>query len=59
MQRLHIDWLRDQSEALVGTVVVAEAYATINPDVYTQAWNDQFVERICNCINQTFMGKQS
>jgi hypothetical protein len=50
MQRLYIDWAWGQSEAPVGTVVVAEAYATINPDVYTQAWNDRWLKEYATAL---------
>jgi hypothetical protein len=44
MQRLYIDWAWGASEAPVGTVVVAEAYAAINPDVYNLVWNDRWLK---------------
>ena len=44
MQRLYIDWAWGQSEAPIGTVVVAEAYAAINPDVYNLVWNDRWLK---------------
>ena len=50
MQRLYIDWAWGQSEAPVGTVVVAEAYATINPDIYTQAWNDRWLKEYATAL---------
>ena len=50
MQRLFIDWAWGQSEAPVGTVVVAECYATINPDIYTQAWNDRWLKEYATAL---------
>ena len=44
MQRLYIDWSWGASEAPVGTVVIAEAYAAINPDVYNLVWNDRWIK---------------
>jgi len=44
MQRLYIDWSWGDSEAPVGTVVIAEAYAAINPDVYNLVWNDRWIK---------------
>jgi len=44
MQRLYIDWAWGDQEAPVGTVVVAEAYAAINPDVYNLVWNDRWLK---------------
>lgn len=50
MQRLHIDWAWGQSQAPVGTVVVAECYATIDPDVFTQAWNDRWLKEYATAL---------
>ena len=44
MQRLYIDWAWGQTEAPVGTIVVAECYAVINPDIYTKVWNDRWLK---------------
>jgi len=44
MQRLYIDWNWGASEAPVGTIVVAECYAAINPDVYNNVWNDRWLK---------------
>jgi hypothetical protein len=44
MQRLYIDWAWGYSEAPTGTVVVAECYAAINPDVYLKVWNDRWLK---------------
>ena len=46
MQRLFIDWAWGYSEAPVGTVVIAESYAIINPDVYDRVWNDKVSQSI-------------
>jgi hypothetical protein len=50
MQRLYIDWAWGQSEAPVGTVVIAEAYATINPDVYNKVWNDRWIKEYTTAL---------
>jgi len=50
MERLYIDWSWGQSQAPIGTVVVAECYATINPDVYTQAWNDRWLKEYATAL---------
>jgi len=47
MQRLYIDWNWGNSEAPTGTVVIAEAYALINPDVYKKVWNDRILKELC------------
>ena len=44
MQRLYIDWAWGKSEAPVGTVVIAEAYANIDPSIYAKVWNDRWLK---------------
>jgi hypothetical protein len=44
MQRLFIDWSWGSSESPPGTVVVAQCYASINPDVYNMVWDDRFLK---------------
>ena len=43
-QRLHIEWAWGEQEAPAGTIVVAEAYGAINPDVYPNMWQDRFLK---------------
>lgn len=50
MQRLYIDWAWGQAEAPVGTVIVAEAYANINPDVYNKVWNDRWLKEYATAL---------
>jgi len=50
MQRLYIDWNWGDSEAPVGTVVIAEAYAVINPDVYNKVWNDRWLKEYATVL---------
>lgn len=50
MQRLYIDWAWGASEAPAGTVVVAECYATIDPSIYTQAWNDRWLKEYATAL---------
>jgi hypothetical protein len=50
MQRLYIDWAWGGYEAPVGTVVVAEAYANLNPDVYTKLWNDRWLKEYTTAL---------
>ena len=50
MQRLYIDWAWGQSEAPVGTVIVAEAYANINPDIYNKVWNDRWLKEYATAL---------
>ena len=50
MQRLYIDWAWGNYEAPVGTVVVAECYASINPDVYQKVWNDRWLKEYATAL---------
>ena len=50
MQRLYIDWNWGDSEAPVGTVVIAESYAVINPDVYNKVWNDRWLKEYATVL---------
>ena len=50
MQRLYIDWAWGYSEAPIGTVVVAECYAAINPTVYTKVWNDRWLKEYATAL---------
>ena len=50
MQRLYIDWAWGASEAPVGTVVVAECYAMIDPEVYTRVWNDRWLKEYATAL---------
>jgi hypothetical protein len=50
MERLYIDWAWGAQQAPVGTVVIAEAYAIINPDVYNQVWNDRWLKEYATAL---------
>ena len=50
MQRLYIDWAWGSSQAPAGTVVVAECYANIDPNIYTQAWNDRWLKEYATAL---------
>ena len=47
--RLYIDW-NWGSAATVGSVVIAECYATINPDVYGEIWNDRWMKEYATAL---------
>jgi hypothetical protein len=47
--RLYIDW-NWGAAATVGSVVIAECYATINPDVYTEIWNDRWMKEYATAL---------
>ena len=44
MQRLYIDWAWGASEAPVGTHVIAECYAIVDPEKYGMVWNDRWLK---------------
>jgi hypothetical protein len=50
MQRLFIDWGWGNTQAPVGTIVVAECYATLNPDYYTRVWNDRWLKEYATAL---------
>ena len=50
MKRLFIDWNWGDQEAPVGQVVIAECYATINPDVYPGIWNDRWLKEYATAL---------
>jgi len=56
MQKLYIDWAWGDQEAPVGTVVVAECYANLNPDVYTQLWNDRWLKEYATALIKRMWG---
>jgi hypothetical protein len=50
MQRLYIDWAWGAQEAPVGTVVIAEAYANIDPTIYGRVWNDRWLKEYATAL---------
>lgn len=50
MQRLYIDWAWGASEAPVGTHVIAECYAVIDPTVYGRVWNDRWLKEYATTL---------
>jgi hypothetical protein len=50
MKKLFIDWAWGSSEAPAGTVVVAQCYATINPDVYSGIWEDRWLKEYATAL---------
>lgn len=50
MQRLYIDWAWGKSEAPVGTVVIAECYANIDPSIYQKVWNDRWLKEYATAL---------
>jgi hypothetical protein len=50
MQRLYIDWAWGNYEAPVGTVVIAECYAAIDPASYSKVWNDRWLKEYATAL---------
>jgi hypothetical protein len=50
MERLFIDWAWGSSQAPVGTVVVAESYVIVNPEVYSKVWEDRWLKRYATAL---------
>jgi hypothetical protein len=50
MQRLYIDWAWGASEAPVGTKVIAECYAVIDPTIYGRVWNDRWLKEYATTL---------
>jgi len=49
MKKLFIDWAWG-TEVILGDVVVAECYATLNPDVFPGVWNDRWLKEYCTAL---------
>lgn len=49
-QRLYIDWAWGATEAPVGTTVVAEGYAIIDPNTYSRVWNDRWLKEYATAL---------
>lgn len=50
MQRLYIDWAWGPQESPIGTIAIAECYASINPDVYNRVWNDRWLKEYATAL---------
>lgn len=50
MRRLYIDWAWGDQEAPIGQALVVECYATLNPEVYTNMWNDRWLKRYATAL---------
>jgi len=50
MQRLYIDWAWGASEAPVGTHVIAECYAIVDPEKYGMVWNDRWLKEYATTL---------
>lgn len=50
MQKLFIDWSWGASQAPAGTIVIAECYANIDPEVYNKVWNDRWIKEYATAL---------
>lgn len=50
MHRLFIDWNWGLSEAPVGMIMVAECYGALNPDAYSDMWNDRWLKEYATAL---------
>jgi len=50
MKKLYIDWAWGSQEAPAGTIVVAECYATLNPDAYPWVYNDRWLKEYATVL---------
>jgi hypothetical protein len=57
MQRLYIDWAWGASEAPIGTVIVAEAYAVIDPGTYGRVYNDRWLKEYATALIKKAWGE--
>lgn len=48
--KLFVDWRWDQSAVTTGTMVIIECYTSINPDVYTDLWNDRWLKEYATAL---------
>jgi hypothetical protein len=49
-QRLMIDWAWGHSQAPVGTTVIAECYANLDPEQYANVWNDRWLKEYATAL---------
>jgi hypothetical protein len=56
MQKLFIDWSWGSKQAELGDVIVAECYASINPDVYGRVWNDRWMKEYTTALIKRMWG---
>ena len=56
MRRLFIDWSWGSNEAPVGTVAILECYATLDPELYTDMWNDRWLKKYATALIKRMWG---
>lgn len=56
MERLYIDWAWGAQEAPVGSIVIAECYTIINPNVYSRVWSDRWLKEYATALIKRMWG---
>jgi hypothetical protein len=56
MERLYIDWSWGPQEGPLGSIIVAECYTVINPDVYSRVWNDRWLKEYATALIKRMWG---
>ena len=57
MRRLFVDWSWGSNEAPVGTVAILECYATLDPNLYTDMWNDRWLKQYATALIKRTWGQ--
>jgi len=50
MKRLFVDWRWDRSAVTTSQIVIIECYTTVNPNIYTAAWNDRWLKEYATAL---------
>jgi len=50
MHKLFIDWAWGPKQAGIGTIVVAECYAVIDPEMYNSVWGDRWLKKYATAL---------
>ena len=50
MKRLFADWRWERSNLTENTVVIVECYTTVDPHVYSSAWNDRWLKEYATAL---------
>jgi hypothetical protein len=50
MKRLFADWRWERSNLTEGTVVIIECYTSVDPNVYSSAWNDRWLKEYATAL---------
>jgi len=55
--QLHVDWVWGGTEAVVGSVVVAEGYRSIDPETYESIYSDYWLKKYCTALFRQSWGE--